>query len=383
MPAPPRGTRPRNRRALIVAAAADLFVRKGYPHVAMSDIAAAVAIGPSALYRHFSGKQELLGEVVLDAFTTISAAFEDSDEVFEVLAVAVLDHRGLGVLWQRESRHLAPDVREELQKPLVELAKKLAGKLGDRRPDLTPEQAGLLAWALLAALTSVSFHRVELPRAEYEGLLTMLADDVAGVALPAFAGEPAAPTSIPESRRDRLLATAIRLFAERGYDTVAIEEIAAAEGIAGPSIYHHFASKLDLLRAGMADGAQRLDEGLRKALDEPDPADALRTLSRSYTAYSLAHHHIVDLLITEVAFLPDPERHEVRRTQHDYVTAWAGLLREVHQGLAEGPARVRVQAVLTVVNDVARTPRLRALPGVDGALAALGDALLALPDSGL
>jgi AcrR family transcriptional regulator len=33
---------------------------RGYPHVAMGDIASAVGIGASGLYRHFGSKQELL-----------------------------------------------------------------------------------------------------------------------------------------------------------------------------------------------------------------------------------------------------------------------------------------------------------------------------------
>ncbi len=61
---PARGTRPANRRQLIIAAAADLFSRRGYAGVGMGDVAEAVAIGPSALYRHFRGKQDLLAAVV-------------------------------------------------------------------------------------------------------------------------------------------------------------------------------------------------------------------------------------------------------------------------------------------------------------------------------
>ena len=57
---PPRGTRPANRRELLRQAATDLFARRGYANVAMSDVAAAVNVGPSAVYRHYPGKAELL-----------------------------------------------------------------------------------------------------------------------------------------------------------------------------------------------------------------------------------------------------------------------------------------------------------------------------------
>jgi AcrR family transcriptional regulator len=362
--APARGTRPRNRRALIVAAAAELFVRRGYPHVAMGDIADAVAIGPSALYRHFRGKQELLAAVVEDALTALAGT--DLAE----LATGALDRRDAGVLWQRESRHLDPAERHRVGEPLRRLARQLAGHLRDQRRDLTADQAGLLAWSVLAVLVSVSFQRVDLPRPAYGELMTSLAGTVAAVRLPDLGKRTAAPVTEPASRRELLLTTATRLFAERGFHSVAIEEVGATAGIAGPSVYHHFESKAELLMTALHAGADALGEGLRTA--------SLRTLLRSYAGYSLAHHDVVDLLITEVGLLPEPERHDLRRTQREYVEAWVGLLLDVHPDLGAGPARVRVQAVLTVVNDVARTPHLRTLPGVEDALHVIGSALLGL-----
>jgi AcrR family transcriptional regulator len=377
---PPRGTRPPNRRELIIAAAGELFVRDGYSRVAMSDIAEAVAIGPSALYRHFRGKQELLGAVVLDAFTTIGAAVDGSADISGTLAEAVLDHRGLGVLWQRECRHLDPEEREKLVAPLVGLAALLAGMLRDRRRELTTEHSDLLAWTVLGALMSVSFQRVELPREEYVSLLREVVTGVADVDLavaPAVV-TPAGSGPDPDSRRELLLDAAIRLFAERGFDGVAIEEIGAAAGIAGPSIYHHFASKRELLLTAMLDGAEQLGLGLTKALEEPSPDAALRELLGSYAGYSLTHHAVVEVLVAEVAHAPEPERHRMRQAQHDYIAAWVRLLRETRPGMGPQEARVRVQAVLTVVNDVSRTPHLRALPGIAGYLRALGVTLLAL-----
>lgn len=367
MSAPARGTRPRNRRALIVAAAAELFVRRGYPHVAMGDIADAVAIGPSALYRHFRGKQGLLAAVVENALTALAVTD------FAELATGALDRRDVGVLWQRESRHLEPAERHRVGEPLQRLARQLAGRLRDRRPELTADQAGLLAWSVLAVLVSVSFQRVDLPRPAYEGLLTSLAAEVAAVRLPDLGKRTAAPAFEPANRRELLLTTATRLFAERGFHSVAIEEVGAAAGIAGPSVYHHFESKADLLMTALLTGADALGEGLRTA--------SLPALLRSYAGYSLAHHDVVDLLITEVGLLPEPERHELRRTQREYVEAWVRLLLDVHPDLGPDPARVRVQAALTVVNDVARTPHLRTLPGVGDALLVVGSTLLGLSGS--
>jgi AcrR family transcriptional regulator len=47
----------------------------------------------------------------------------------------------------------------------------------------------------------------------------------------------------PQTRREQLVTAAARLFAERGFHGVTIEELGAAVGISGPGFYKHFASK--------------------------------------------------------------------------------------------------------------------------------------------
>ncbi|GAA4584504.1 TetR/AcrR family transcriptional regulator [Planotetraspora phitsanulokensis] len=56
----------RNRRAEILDAAATLFAARGYHGVSIEDIGSAVGISGPALYRHFSGKEALLREMLLD-----------------------------------------------------------------------------------------------------------------------------------------------------------------------------------------------------------------------------------------------------------------------------------------------------------------------------
>jgi AcrR family transcriptional regulator len=56
----------RNRRAEILDAAAALFAARGFHGVSIEDIGSAVGISGPALYRHFSGKEALLREMLLD-----------------------------------------------------------------------------------------------------------------------------------------------------------------------------------------------------------------------------------------------------------------------------------------------------------------------------
>jgi Transcriptional regulator len=51
-----------------------------------------------------------------------------------------------------------------------------------------------------------------------------------------------------EPVRERLLAAATRLFAERGFDATSVQEIVTAAGVTKGAMYHYFNSKDDLLQ---------------------------------------------------------------------------------------------------------------------------------------
>lgn len=385
-PVPPRGTRPRNRRQLIIWAAADLFARNGYPHVPMSRIAAAVGIGPSALYRHFAGKSELLAVVTRDAMAAVRTATDADGDIRQVVhacAGAALDHPGIGVFWQRDSRDLAPADRAPLRAEVFAIGELFTRLVRRDRPDLPPEHARFLAWAAMSAVTSISFQRVALPRAEYQDLITDIALAACRVDLPEPSAGPdrSAPAAAePGPRRESLLAAATRLFAQRGYDNVGIEDIGAAVGIAGPSIYHHFDSKVDLLREAIRTGAAALTGAAEvAAANASGPGPALHALLRTYVDFSLAHNHLLDLMIIESSHLPGPDLDWLRRVQRDFVADLVRRCRDLDPAAEYGPVRVRVQAALNVTNDIARTPHLRGLADVAGLLHAIGAAVLHLP----
>lgn len=51
----------------------------------------------------------------------------------------------------------------------------------------------------------------------------------------------------PLPMRQRILAAAVKLFAERGFDATTVQEVVTAAGVTKGALYHHFASKDELL----------------------------------------------------------------------------------------------------------------------------------------
>ena len=70
----------------------------------------------------------------------------------------------------------------------------------------------------------------------------------------------------PQQRREQLLDTAAAMFAEKPYEDVFVEEIAARAGVSRATMYHYFPSKRDLYVAILKRASGRL---LARA--EPDP----------------------------------------------------------------------------------------------------------------
>jgi len=380
------GTRPRNRRDLILSAASDLFYREGYPAVGMGDIAAAVSVQPSALYRHFPSKQRLLYESVRAAVESgvqilANATQGDLDHLLTDLAEGALDHRRLGILWQRESRHLAVHERNEIRERLRTAMTSLRAMIEEKRPDLDRTQAEFLAWCAFAVLISVSYQQAELPRADYVRLLRDMTLSVINAPIPPLVHR-AAPAAVGlglSSRREKLLAASMTLFAERGYEAVGVDDIAAAAGIATPSFYHHFSGKADLLWATLSRGNEAMRMEMTRSLRAASNAeDGLRRVMCSYIALALDSHELIEALISQISYLPSPERQRAKEFQLDLVDEWIQLFRTVHHDVGRPIARVRVQAALTVVNDIACTPHIRSTGGATDSLHAVSTRLLGL-----
>ncbi|MGD6741701.1 TetR/AcrR family transcriptional regulator [Streptomyces sp. BH106] len=64
---PQPARRPRDRKAQILAAAMECLQRSGYRATGMEDIATAVDLSVSRLYRHSRCTQELLGQTLLSS----------------------------------------------------------------------------------------------------------------------------------------------------------------------------------------------------------------------------------------------------------------------------------------------------------------------------
>ncbi len=159
-------------------------------------------------------------------------------------------------------------------------------------------------------------------------------------------------------RRSALLAAAARLFAERGFERVTLEEIGGAAGISGPAVYRHFESKQAVLAAILLDASAGLLAGGRAVVErEPDAAAALRELVAFHVDFALANAPVIRVQDRDLDSLADPARLEVRTLQRTYVEVWVDVLARLAPREAAGALRARAHAGFGLMNSTPHTGR--------------------------
>jgi AcrR family transcriptional regulator len=167
------------------------------------------------------------------------------------------------------------------------------------------------------------------------------------------------------NRREALLAAAARLFAERGYNGVSLEELGAAAGVSGPAVYRHFEGKQALLGALLVGVSEHLSSGGQAVVAAaPDDAAALRALVQFHVDFALSNPDVIRVQGQDLGNLADDDRHAVRALQRTYVELWVEVLARLHPNVDTASLRIRAHAAFGLINSTphsARTTDTRAI----------------------
>jgi TetR/AcrR family transcriptional regulator of autoinduction and epiphytic fitness len=97
---------------------------------------------------------------------------------------------------------------------------------------------------------------------------------------PVVAPKPSFKQQMLKAREDAIVQTVNRLLAEKGFESMTVDEVAAAVGIAKASLYKHFPSKEDLAAAAMVRIVQRAKDFLEAVPVDQAPLEKLRRVAR-------------------------------------------------------------------------------------------------------
>jgi AcrR family transcriptional regulator len=143
------------------------------------------------------------------------------------------------------------------------------------------------------------------------------------------------------TRRDELVRTASRLFAERGFHGTSMGDIAEAMGVQKGSLYSLTTSKQALLAAAMVEGAAAFHAALDPIPDELTAIERVREALRAHLRVVAGQLDVATVFIREWRYLEGEGREAFVAERRRYEERWRAIFRE---GVERGELRVDVDA---------------------------------------
>ena len=154
-------------------------------------------------------------------------------------------------------------------------------------------------------------------------------------------------------RRERILAAAAELIAQRGYQGVNTADIGDAAGIVGSGIYRHFENKVAILVALFDRVVDRLTADAEATLrSTDDPMVTLAELVRGHVQFTMQERRLCQVYVQESRNLPPGDSRRLRWKQRHYVDLWQDVLSSVHPDSNPEVGHATVLAAIAGIHSV-------------------------------
>ncbi len=157
-----------------------------------------------------------------------------------------------------------------------------------------------------------------------------------------------------DARRREVVATAARLFAERGYDGTSMSELTEATGLAAGGLYHYIEGKDDLLIAICDELLEPLLAQAREIVAAAaPPVSQLRELVSAWVAHVVEHrHHMLVFTQERQAIEREPRWRRVRSQRRAFEKILDDVLArgEADGSMTFADRRLSLLALLGMVN---------------------------------
>lgn len=185
----------------------------------------------------------------------------------------------------------------------------------------------------------------------------------------------------PGYDRDQVLAIAVELFIERGYDATSVADLAARLQLTKSAIYHHFVSKEAVLVAALEPAIGGLEGILERSQSIAGTAtDRLSALVRDAVELLVAHLPAVTLLLRVRGNSPAELAVLERRRRFDQRVVEIVVRAQTEGGIRAGlDAALITRLVFGMINSVVEWYR----PGGPLDAASLGSDILSMAVDGL
>lgn len=156
--------------------------------------------------------------------------------------------------------------------------------------------------------------------------------------MPTAQASPPQSFTDPNSARGRLLKQAAHLFREKGYERTTVRDLAAAVGIQSGSIFHHFRTKEDILKAVMTEAILVNTDRMRARLQGTSSTrDAIEALILcELESINGDTGEAMTVLVYEWRSLSDESQRSILELRETYENLWLDVLKQARsEGLIQ------------------------------------------------
>lgn len=158
----------------------------------------------------------------------------------------------------------------------------------------------------------------------------------------------------PGYDRDQVLAVAVKVFNEHGYDATSVADLTAALGLTKSALYHHFDSKSAILDVALGEALDGLERVVDDAVSRhPLASDRLRAIVRG-AVHVLTEKLPAVTLLLRVRGNSDVETRALERRRAFDQRVTAIVAEAQHEGLIRGDvdAAVATRLIFGMINSV-------------------------------
>lgn len=132
----------------------------------------------------------------------------------------------------------------------------------------------------------------------------------------------------PQSAKGKLLAQAAQLFRAKGYERTTVRDLAAAVGIQSGSIFHHFKSKEEILKAVMEEVIVYNTYVMRMQLSEASSPkeEVLALITCELESILGVTGDAMSVLVYEWRSLKEENQRDILKLRDEYEQLWLGAL---------------------------------------------------------
>lgn len=364
-------------------------MERGYSGVGIDEIGGAVGISGPAVYRHVTGKEQLITEIAASWLESLAARTRAANDTaaaatpqarLEALLTAALEtahsHAAELTVVSRytdiatEPFSSTDDAQREAYRTSWQAVVDLwTPALRATHPELHAEQApdyirlsiGLVLGAAASERDLSAGARVSLLADAVLRLLQVPLDLPPPVSTET---EPHPPARWKRAnRREQILDTAVRMFRERGYGGVSMADIADEVGVTPSASYRHFTSKEELLATAVERAGDRVALSLSSSLaSATNGEEAVEALIRALVGDITTNRDSISVAVTERYHLSPEELSATRKRERLLVEEWTHALAVTRPELSLASRELLVLAVHRLVVEAVHSLPRHALP---------------------